>query len=126
MAHFLTGDDKYRDLIYDDDYRSYLVNRVDSPGYRFGRTNGKRVRGRAHPRREQLGRVDAQGGQAQRSQHLAGEREQPQPRWPGEEEAGKGERGDHDRGHGDDLAPVRPAQGMGAASGGTAILSQRP
>ena len=45
MAHFLTSDDKYRDLIHDDDYRSYLINRTDSPvGYRFGRTHGKRVR----------------------------------------------------------------------------------
>jgi hypothetical protein len=36
MAHFLTGDDKYPDLTYDD---------RDSPGgYRFGRTQGKRVR----------------------------------------------------------------------------------
>src|SRR5664280_493303 len=45
MAHFLTSDDKYRDLIHDDDYRSYLINRTDSPiGHRFGRTHGKRVR----------------------------------------------------------------------------------
>ena len=45
MAHFLTGDEKYRDLIYDDDYRSYLIARAQAPGgYRFGRTKGKRVR----------------------------------------------------------------------------------
>ena len=43
MAHFLTDDEKYRDLIYGDDYRSYLLARSTSPdGYRFGRTQGKR------------------------------------------------------------------------------------
>ena len=41
MAHYLTSDEKYRDLIYDDDYRSY------SSGYQFGRTPAKRGRGRA-------------------------------------------------------------------------------
>jgi hypothetical protein len=47
MAHFLT-DEKYRDLIYDDDYRSYLIAQRDAPGgYRFGRTQRKRVRVRA-------------------------------------------------------------------------------
>jgi len=45
MAHFLAGDEKYRDVIYDDDYRSYLTAQSDAPGdYRFGRTQGKRVR----------------------------------------------------------------------------------
>ena len=45
MAHFLTSDEKYRDLIYGDDYRSYLMARSKSPGgYKFGRTQGKRVR----------------------------------------------------------------------------------
>ena len=45
MSHFLTNDDEYRDLIYDDDYRSYLVARSNSSGdYRFGRTRGKRAR----------------------------------------------------------------------------------
>jgi hypothetical protein len=45
MAHFLAGDDKYPDLTYDDDYRSYLMAQRDAPGhYRFGRTQGKRVR----------------------------------------------------------------------------------
>jgi len=43
MAHYLTDDEKYRDLIYGDDYRSYLMARSNSPaGYRFGRTQGKR------------------------------------------------------------------------------------
>ena len=43
MAHFLT-DEKYRDLIYDDDYRSYLMAQRDAPGgYRFGRTQAKRT-----------------------------------------------------------------------------------
>ena len=45
MAHFLTSDEKYRELIHDDDYRSYLVDRSYSPGgYRFGRAHGKRMR----------------------------------------------------------------------------------
>src|ERR1700694_1112650 len=39
MAHFLTSDEKYRDLLYDDDYRSHLMARSNSSGdYRFGRT----------------------------------------------------------------------------------------
>ena len=45
MSHFLTNDDEYRDLIYDDDYRSYLMARSNSSDdYRFGRTRGKRAR----------------------------------------------------------------------------------
>ena len=45
MNHFLTSDDKYRDLIYDGDDRSYLTGPSHSSGgYRFGRTNGKPVR----------------------------------------------------------------------------------
>jgi hypothetical protein len=45
MAHGLTGDDKFRDLGYDDDYRSYLISRRDSSGdYRFARTQARRDR----------------------------------------------------------------------------------
>jgi hypothetical protein len=48
MPHFLTGDEKDRDLIYDDDYRSYLLARShSSSGYRFGRAHRKRIRVRA-------------------------------------------------------------------------------
>jgi hypothetical protein len=48
MAHYLTSDDEYRDLIYDDDYRSYFHGRKDAPGdYWFGRAPGKRARVRA-------------------------------------------------------------------------------
>jgi hypothetical protein len=48
MNHFLTSDDRYRDLIYDDDDRSYLASpSYCSGGYRFGRTPGKRARGNA-------------------------------------------------------------------------------
>ena len=43
MSHFLTSDDKYRDLIYDDDHRSYLVT-ASPAGYRFARTEAKRPR----------------------------------------------------------------------------------
>jgi hypothetical protein len=48
MTHLTTGDDKFRDLAYDDGYRAYLITRRDPPSeYRFGRTQGKRVRVRA-------------------------------------------------------------------------------
>jgi hypothetical protein len=48
MSHFLTSDDKFRDLLYGDDYRAYLMARSQSAdGYRFGRTRGKRTRVRA-------------------------------------------------------------------------------
>ena len=47
MTHFIAGDDKYRELIYDDGCRSGPVTRRDSPsGYRFGRTSVSRVRAR--------------------------------------------------------------------------------
>jgi hypothetical protein len=56
MAHLITSDDDYRDLTYDDAHRSYLITRTDAPyGYRFGRTQGKRVRVHA---RTALGRVN--------------------------------------------------------------------
>ena len=41
MAHYLSSDDKYRGLSCGDENRSSLG------GYQFGRTHGKRVRGRA-------------------------------------------------------------------------------
>ena len=45
MAHYLSSNDRYRDLILDDDPRSYFVDRDDAPlGYRFGRTRRKRAR----------------------------------------------------------------------------------
>jgi hypothetical protein len=48
MSHFLMNDDEYRDLIYDDDYRSYLMARSNPPGgYKFSRLQGKRFRVRA-------------------------------------------------------------------------------
>jgi hypothetical protein len=56
MAHFLASDKKYRDLIYDDDYRSQLTTRSNAPGgYRFGRTQGRRAR--VHGRTA-LGRIN--------------------------------------------------------------------
>jgi hypothetical protein len=54
MAHFLTNDDKYRDLIYGDDLgsdrfdtgKSSSRSSGNSPGdYRFGGARGKSVRG---------------------------------------------------------------------------------
>ena len=49
MAHLLAGDDdKNRDLTYDEAYRWYLITRTDpTSDYRFGRTQGKRLRVRA-------------------------------------------------------------------------------
>jgi hypothetical protein len=48
MADLLAGDDKNRDLTYDEAYRWYLITRSDPPiDYRFGRMRGKRLRVRA-------------------------------------------------------------------------------
>lgn len=47
MAHLVPGNDKFPDFGYDDDYRFYLITRRDASGYRFGRTQGKRLRVRA-------------------------------------------------------------------------------
>jgi hypothetical protein len=48
MTHLLAGDEKYRGLPHDDDYRSYLIAERNSPGeYRFGRTHERRARGHA-------------------------------------------------------------------------------
>jgi hypothetical protein len=45
MTYLTASDEKHRDLVYDDDYRAYLITRSDSAGdYRFARTQGKRVR----------------------------------------------------------------------------------
>jgi hypothetical protein len=56
MAHFLTGEEKFRDLIHDDDDRSYLVVRTNTAsGYRFGRTQASRLGVRA---RAALSRVN--------------------------------------------------------------------
>jgi hypothetical protein len=45
MAHLVSGDDKFPDFGYDDDYRFYLITRRDALGdYRFARKHGKRVR----------------------------------------------------------------------------------
>jgi hypothetical protein len=50
MAHYLTSDDKYRDLMHDDDPRSYLFDRDEAPiGYRFGSMQRRRTR--VHARR---------------------------------------------------------------------------
>jgi hypothetical protein len=52
MTHYLISDDEYQDLMYGDDYRSYLLARSKSAdGYQFGRTRGKRVRARNALRR---------------------------------------------------------------------------
>jgi hypothetical protein len=48
MVHFLASDEKYRDLIYGHDDRSYRTSGSHPMGdYRFGRTQANRVRVRA-------------------------------------------------------------------------------
>jgi hypothetical protein len=48
MAHLVSGNDKFPDLGYDDDYRFYLITRRDASGdYRFARMLARRARGRA-------------------------------------------------------------------------------
>ena len=48
MAHLVSGNDKFPDFGYDDDYRFYLITRRDASGdYRFARTHARRVRVRA-------------------------------------------------------------------------------
>ena len=50
MTDSTSGDEKFRGLSYDDDYRSHLIARsVPLSNYRFGGTHGKRVF--AHARR---------------------------------------------------------------------------
>jgi hypothetical protein len=45
MSRYLTNDDEYRDLLYGDDHRSYVMVRSKSPdGCKLGRIPGKRVR----------------------------------------------------------------------------------
>jgi hypothetical protein len=47
MVHFLASDEKYRDLVRDDDDRSYPATGGRSMSdYRFGRTQGKPARAR--------------------------------------------------------------------------------
>jgi hypothetical protein len=44
MARLVSGNDKFPDLGYDDDYRFYLITRRDASGdYRFARKHGKRI-----------------------------------------------------------------------------------
>jgi hypothetical protein len=48
MAHFLVSDDRYRDLIYNND-RPHRADLGKSPGdYRFGRARGKSAHGPLH------------------------------------------------------------------------------
>src|SRR5882757_9139102 len=48
MAQLVSGNDKFPDLGYDDDYRFYLITRRDASGdYRFAGMHARRVRVRA-------------------------------------------------------------------------------
>jgi hypothetical protein len=43
MTYLHGSEEKHRDLIYDDDYRAYLITRNDpASDFRFGRSYGKR------------------------------------------------------------------------------------
>lgn len=45
MAQLVSGNDKFPDFGYEDDYRFYLITRRDASGdYRFARKHGKRAR----------------------------------------------------------------------------------
>ena len=43
MTYLRGSDGKHRDLVYDDDYRAYLITR-SADEYRFAKSQGKRVR----------------------------------------------------------------------------------
>ena len=44
MTGLFGSDEQHRDLVYDDDYRAYLIARRNSDGdYRLAKTQGKRV-----------------------------------------------------------------------------------
>ena len=43
MTYLMGSDEKHRDLVYDDDYRAYLITR-SADEYRFAKSHGKRVR----------------------------------------------------------------------------------
>ena len=48
MPHYLASDDRYRDFIWDDDFRSHLMAQSKAPGsYKFGRMQGPRLAVRA-------------------------------------------------------------------------------
>src|ERR1700761_1082542 len=48
MSHFVASDDRYRNSLHDEDYRSRRISKRNSPGdYRFGRPHGKPAWGSA-------------------------------------------------------------------------------